>query len=74
MRAVIGRFPWWIQHGKLVVFVLSNMARSFSRNHVGLNKASIWKPQNKVQQELFVRETEKPEEKILSDLKMPGLN
>ena len=41
MRAVIGRFPWWIQHGKLVVFVLSNMARSFSRNHVGLNKASI---------------------------------
>ena len=40
-RAVIGRFPWWIQHGKLVVFVLSNMARSFSRDHVGLSKASI---------------------------------
>ena len=54
MRAVIGRCPWSIRvrirgcrHGKLLFFVLFNMARGFENFYEIILDLSKWKPWKK---------------------------
>ena len=54
MRAVIGRCPWSIRvrirgcrHGKLLFFVLVNMARGFENFYEIILDLSKWKPRKK---------------------------
>ena len=84
MRAVIGRCPWSIRvrirgcrHGKLLFFVLVNMARGFENFYEIILDLSKWKPRKKNLQELFTKkkngETEIKFKRAIYNLKMPKL-
>ena len=61
-RTVIGRCPWSIRvqihgwrHGKLVFFVLFNMARGFENAYEIISNLSKWKPPKKISRSYLQR-------------------